>query len=624
MFAGGCCDGDDGMNVTCIALRAGPLHLIYDNGMLRSVHCGKVEVVRRVYMALRDRFWNTIPYTIDDFVLQNDADSFALSFTALHHANDIRFGWQGIFTGTTEGVVTLSMRGEAGATFPRNRIGWCVLHPLGSCKGVPCSVEHSDGSIQRAFFPGAAVAPERLFSDVAAMTYPVVPGVECTLRFTGDIFETEDQRNWTDASFKTYSTPQAQPLPVEVPSGTVISQQVAVSVTGAVRGRPVKGRSCRVAVDLEDLFRRTGPVPEIGLGCRPGLLKDLKAFDRLRAIGPAHLRTDAADGIDAAQLREVVSAARKLGCGVELAVHCSGAYAQELDRLAVAAGSAERVPLRLLLYHVQAVVTPEEVVAAAVQRFGALRPHVGLYAGTNRYFVEVNRVHVSHAEIDGVCFCATPQVHTFDDRAVMENVEGLEACLGAAGMVYKDKEIVLSPLTMRPRKDPARPLKDGGADARQQELFGAAWLVASIGACVTAHLSRLTLFSAVTGPQGVMSEDGGVLFPVYQVLRSGITRAKKAAAVRVTCAESVVAAVAFTTGKSRRVLVANGASFPETVELPDIPPGTTVALLDTATVVSARKDPGFWEHGQRVPAVSDVLAGKLQLPPYGVALLVLP
>ena len=34
--------------------------------------------------------------------------------------------------------------------------------------------------------------------------------MEAELAFEGDIFEMEDQRNWTDASFKTYCTPLAR------------------------------------------------------------------------------------------------------------------------------------------------------------------------------------------------------------------------------------------------------------------------------------------------------------------------------------------------------------------------------------------------------------------------------
>ena len=44
-------------------------------------------------------------------------------------------------------------------------------------------------------------------------------GGEIVIRFEGDLFEMEDQRNWTDASYKTYSTP------------------LRIAVSGAGRGR---------------------------------------------------------------------------------------------------------------------------------------------------------------------------------------------------------------------------------------------------------------------------------------------------------------------------------------------------------------------------------------------------
>ncbi len=33
------------------------------------------------------------------------------------------------------------------------------------------------------------------------MAWEPAAGIEATLQFTGEIFETEDQRNWTDASY---------------------------------------------------------------------------------------------------------------------------------------------------------------------------------------------------------------------------------------------------------------------------------------------------------------------------------------------------------------------------------------------------------------------------------------
>ena len=52
---------------------------------------------------------------------------------------------------------------------------------------------------------------------------------------TGDVFEMEDQRNWTDASFKTYCTPLRQPFPATRPLQSRLkpSNRAARSGSGA-------------------------------------------------------------------------------------------------------------------------------------------------------------------------------------------------------------------------------------------------------------------------------------------------------------------------------------------------------------------------------------------------------
>ena len=55
-------------------------------------------------------------------------------------------------------------------------------------------------------FP-SLVAPHQPFRNVRAILHEVTPGVEVEVRMEGETFETEDQRNWSDASFKTYGTP---------------------------------------------------------------------------------------------------------------------------------------------------------------------------------------------------------------------------------------------------------------------------------------------------------------------------------------------------------------------------------------------------------------------------------
>ena len=57
-----------------------------------------------------------------------------------------------------------------------------------------------------------------LFPSVDELELTMRDDVELELLFEGDLFEMEDQRNWTDASFKTYCTPAGARLPPSMPA----------------------------------------------------------------------------------------------------------------------------------------------------------------------------------------------------------------------------------------------------------------------------------------------------------------------------------------------------------------------------------------------------------------------
>ena len=51
-----------------------------------------------------------------------------------------------------------------------------------------------------------------------------------TVNLDGDMFEMEDQRNWADASYKTYCRPLSQPFPYTLKKGQKVRQAVTVEV----------------------------------------------------------------------------------------------------------------------------------------------------------------------------------------------------------------------------------------------------------------------------------------------------------------------------------------------------------------------------------------------------------
>src|SRR4051794_4648809 len=82
-----------------IPLRAGPLRLVFENGDLRYITLGEHEVLRRVYVAVRDRNWDTIPLRLSNLQVQQNDESFNIAFEARHTQGDVDFAWRGSLTG---------------------------------------------------------------------------------------------------------------------------------------------------------------------------------------------------------------------------------------------------------------------------------------------------------------------------------------------------------------------------------------------------------------------------------------------------------------------------------------------------------------------------------------------
>ena len=104
-----------------------------------------------------------------------------------------------------------------------NRLGLVVLHPP-AVAGADLVIGGANGGERRTAFP-ESVSPHQPAMDIRSLAW-THDGVATTATFDGDVFEMEDQRNWTDASYKTYSTPLERPFPVVIADGAVIEQAV--------------------------------------------------------------------------------------------------------------------------------------------------------------------------------------------------------------------------------------------------------------------------------------------------------------------------------------------------------------------------------------------------------------
>ncbi|MCA9861278.1 MAG: hypothetical protein KC438_16240, partial [Thermomicrobiales bacterium] len=65
-------------------LRAGPLTAELEHADLRYVRVGDIEIVRRLYFAVRDRNWGTVEPVYTAFEVDDRGDSFRITIEAEH------------------------------------------------------------------------------------------------------------------------------------------------------------------------------------------------------------------------------------------------------------------------------------------------------------------------------------------------------------------------------------------------------------------------------------------------------------------------------------------------------------------------------------------------------------
>ena len=71
-------------------LRAGPLAALWEGGDLRELRLGGVEILRRIYIAVRDENWDTIPASLTNVTMDLQADRFLISYDARNSSRNLR------------------------------------------------------------------------------------------------------------------------------------------------------------------------------------------------------------------------------------------------------------------------------------------------------------------------------------------------------------------------------------------------------------------------------------------------------------------------------------------------------------------------------------------------------
>lgn len=513
----------------------GPWSFTLEDGALRHIALQDHEAIRNIAFLVRDRDWGTLVPALDNLQVAQTDTTLAISFDAVFNSNDAELSVRVSIDVSPESLV-ISATGHLVGSFETNRAGFTVLHPIEDVAGQPVRVRHSDGLSEDSTFPDL-IHPWRPFVDIAALTNRV-GSVELCCAFHGDTFEMEDQRQWGDASFKTYNRPLDLPWPYVIADGARLSQSVELTWAPCATSPVLPVETDEVGSLFPEMALVIDAQDALRLADNPS---DIAVVNPQRLL--CHF--DAELGGTITQFAAFAAAQRACPDQVfdlELICLFDDDPAKELTMLAAQMRDAGFAPDSILVCpSVDRQSTPPgsewpdcppltDIHYAASRAF----PDVTRGGGMVSFFPELNRKRPPLKHLDFVSHGLCPIVHAADDVSVIETLEAIPHITRSAGAIIGDKDYRIGPATIAMRQNPygARTITSpdhericmAHDDPRHRAKFGAAYVIGLASALASSGLSVWTP-AALYGSRGVIADEGQ--WPISAALKALAERAGK-------------------------------------------------------------------------------------------------
>jgi D-apionolactonase len=655
------------------SLRAGPFSMLFEQGELRRIRLGDREVIRRIYLTVRGPDWSTVPAEITELKVDQSPESFVINYIARHRQGDVDFTWSVSFRGNADGEIRMEAVGTANSAFATNRVGVCVLHPLRECTGMPALVRREDDSVLEGRFP-QAIEPHQPFLGFTEIAHVVEKEWLALVRLEGETFEMEDQRNWTDGSFKTYCPPQARPKPRKLETGWK-TLQIASVMLQSPEGKPISHLAAALAAaesakraasksvaasngeealapPLPTLRPNTDkgfPLPGFGFGMAShGQALDAEDALRLKALAPFHLRVDLRLSHPGyrGDLAAAAAQARALSLPLEVALVLPENAEAALAEFAPAWEAAGAEAVRWLIFSENADATTDAAMAAARTRLGPFDPVASFARGSKGDFVLLNRNRPAPQPGISLVYGMCPQVHLTDNRTLVESLEGQAWTVATIAAHYPRANAIASPITLKRSpfslalKKPAaadsaaqaEPAWRNQVDTRQFSLFGAGWTLGSLKRLALASANSATFYET-TGLLGVMAGRGlagdllrspafdfpiepGWVYPMYHVFAdfAGFVGGH---AYEVHSDQALrFDAVLLHAGEKASLLIANLEEIPGTVRLVELGNIGGMRRLHEGNAMRAMQDPEGYRNEAFEPCPGDQEGWEIRMRPF--------
>jgi hypothetical protein len=511
-------------------LVVGQLRANFNGGNLGAITFQGVEILRGISWLVRDENWGTCQTHVSKIMQNISKDRLQLAYTATAQKGRAKLSWRALIELTPRALV-FTITAQPDRDFSTNRTGFVVLHPIANVAGKPLTVTHTDGHIERARFP-KLISPGQPFFKIAALDHAPAAGLRARVVMEGNTFEMEDQRNWGDASFKTYVCSLLDPWPYVLKAGEASTQTVRVELSGTARPAATLAQTNKPASPRTRL-------PAIGLSISPDdASATLQRIDLLQDLKPDFLTCY----VDSQTPRSVLHTYAQLGRQSGLPV--------TIELVAPGLGSADNEVADAAKNFLAASLRPQCVVITQAQDLKSFQPtdqrpsgpsfedlaqaarrhfpDAMIGGGMISFFTELNRKRPPQGVFDFITHSICPIVHDASDMAVMQTLKTLPHIFASAKAIIGKTPYHLGPTTIAARLNPygadvtANPRNRriclAPNDPRQFGTFAVAWNKGLIAAAARAGIKRVTL-GGLCGPRGLLDSKGKPT-PLFVYIRS--------------------------------------------------------------------------------------------------------
>lgn len=566
---------------------------------IRNVTYQGVQIIDLLYTAIRPWDWSTLDPDEHSEVIQIVGENCVVTITDLF-ASSMR--GKTVLTLQPNGKFTVDYQLTGLGKFEINRWGVCFCLHTGDWMGATVKTSESEYKL------AAEISPQRVIDGVTQGLFPASNDMHFVAKdnrslkvsSTGKILEAEDQRNWTDNTYKIYSGSLAEPRPFIIEKDLTWHQLVEFEVS-VPDGSAIDGSKI-IAKDISSL-------PRIGLQFNTeALLPNDDLEKALFILDIDHIRIN-----EESLTAQKIATVSKSGLALEAALLSSNSGEQlgrEVEHLTTRVPAGSR-----LLIHREG---REIVQADDLPKNNSLNSHI---PGSDAYLVDLHRNKYNFG--DSVSYSMVPTIHSSDPETIFKTLYTQRESIEFAKK-FIAPQVSISPITFSTRGNPETGhLRDNRINFAQldmaaqiKNLSAAAWTLGSVFALASA--------GAYSGTWHELFGDYGVIYSESSAIKFSPTFHALAALGAHHSHELTIATsqdnswVAFEDRESRKMVVAS--QRPWNVEI------TPKVLAGYKSIQSLRSDEcgmasqimDWWSYAEITPLIGDI---PLSLTPFEILLL---